>query len=87
MEFYEDAPMPPIGGDVEEGDDNSLNVVEVFGIPLFDVPDNFDADALIVGIKGFFGDDEEPTLLFRASGNLADWEIRAILTEGLKGEM
>ncbi len=84
MEFYEDEAIAPMGDDDYDVVDDNLAVRELWDIPFYDVPAGFDVDSLIVIVKGFQNESDEPTLLFRASGNLAPFEIRALLTEGLK---
>lgn len=91
MDFYEDEPQPP--GDLEDWDDDDdysevdfavTDCVEVFGQLVFDIPTIFEPDAVVVMVKGYWGDSEQPSLLFRASGNLAPYEIQAILAEGIR---
>ena len=88
MEFYEDDIVPPfdfVGEDEGEyEEDVSLEETSLFGIPIYDLPNWFEPTAVVVMVKGYVGDDEAPTLLFRASGNLAPYEIQAILAEGIR---
>ena len=90
MEFYEDDPQEPydlddVYGDMDYSDeDTTLEEVSLYGLPIYDVPGPFEATAVVVMVKGYWGDSEQPSILFRASGNLAPWEIQAILTEGIK---
>lgn len=84
MEFIPDEPVEAMYvGEAERVDDTAATC-EVYGLPLYDLPDDFDSDAVVVIIKGFWGDDDFPSLLYRTSSNLAPWEIQAMLAEGMK---
>ena len=83
--------MPPEEFDYEDApsdeDDVTLDEIELYGIPIYDLPEWFEPTAVVVMVKGYIGDNEAPALLFRASGNLALYEIQAILGEGIKQAM
>ena len=87
MDFFEDEPVVPDWDwyDVDDYDeDDTLATVELYGLPVYDVPSWFEADAVVVMVRGYSPEGEAPMLLFRASGNLAPYEIQAILAEGIR---
>lgn len=86
MDFYEDEAVPPIEVDADDEIDleEELGVAELFGMNIFDLPEDFTPTGMVVIVRGLVDGDPEPELRYRSTEGLAWWELRGILAEAIR---